>query len=150
MPAKRFEAIHKGLAANKDQAESLLAEVYYSLGCRVMLTANLWTENGLVDGSLGPIRDIVWEEGRDPSKDLPLAIMVEFDSYNGPFFEDTGTVPVFLATTRFRHNNHDCERTQFPLAVAYAITIHKSQGMTLEKAVLNIEKKDFRGRGFLM
>ena len=116
----------------------------YSLGCRVMLTANLWTENGLVNGSLGTILDIVWEEGKDPSKDLPLAIMVDFDGYKGPFFEDTGTVPVFLATTRFRHNNHDCERTQFPLVVAYAITIHKSQGMTLEKAVLNIEKKDFR------
>jgi ATP-dependent exoDNAse (exonuclease V) alpha subunit len=102
-----------------------------------MLTANLWTENGLVNGSLGTIRDIVWEEGKDPSKDLPLAIMVDFDGYKGPFFEDTGTVPVFLATTRFRHNNHDCERTQFPLVVAYAITIHKSQGMTLEQAVLS-------------
>jgi hypothetical protein len=57
-----------------------------------MLTANLWTENGFVNGSLGTIRDIVWEEGKDPSKDLPLAIMVLF-------FEDTGTVPAFLATT---------------------------------------------------
>src|SRR5467141_3923552 len=88
--------------------------------------------------------DIRWEEGKDPSKDLPLAMMVEFDGYKGPFWEDTRTVPVFLATTRFRHKNQDCERTQFPLVVAYAITIHKSQGMTLEKAVLNIEKKDFR------
>ena len=97
MLVKRFEAIHEELGAktaNKDQAENLLAEVYYSLGCRVMLTANLWTENGFVNGSLGTIRDIVWEEGKDPSKDLPLAIMVEFDSYKGPFFEDTG--PLFL------------------------------------------------------
>ena len=144
MPVKKFEAIHRGLGAktaNKDQADNLLAEVYYSLGCRVMLTANAWTENGLVNGSLGTIRDIVWEEGKDPSKDLPLAIMVEFDGYKGPFFGDTRTVPVFHTTTRFRHNNHDCERSQFPLVVAYA---NKSQGMTLKKAVLNIEKKDFR------
>ena len=148
MPVKKFEAIHKGLGAktaNKDQAENLLAEVCTFLGCRVMLTANLWTENGLVNGSLGTIRDIVWGKSiTSPSKDLPLAIMVEFDSYKGPFFEDTGTVPVFLATTQFGHDHHDCERTQFPLVVACAITIHKSQGMTLEKAVLNIEKKDFR------
>jgi hypothetical protein len=39
-------------------------------------------------------------------------------------------VPVFLATTRFRH---DCERTQFPLVVAYAITIHKSEGMAYNR-----------------
>ena len=38
------------------------------------------------------------------TKDLPFAIMVEFGGYKGPFWEDTRTVPVFLATTRFRHN----------------------------------------------
>jgi hypothetical protein len=64
-----------------------------------MLTANMWTENGLVNGSLGTVRDIRWEEGKDPSKDLLLAIMVEFDDYKGHFWEDTRTVPVFLATT---------------------------------------------------
>jgi hypothetical protein len=51
------------------------------------LTANLWAENSLVNGSLGTIRDIVWEEGKDLSKDLPLT-MVEFYGYKGPFFED--------------------------------------------------------------
>ena len=64
---KRFEATHKGLraeTANKDQAENPLAEVYYSLGSRVILTA-IWAENSLVNGSLGTIRDIVWEEGKD-------------------------------------------------------------------------------------
>ena len=49
---------------------------------------------------------------------------------------------------RFRHNNHGCEQIQFPLVVAYAIKIHKCQGITLKKAVLNIEK-DFRpGLGY--
>jgi ATP-dependent DNA helicase PIF1 len=31
----------------------------------------------------------------------------------------------------------------FPLRLAYAITVYKSQGLTLGKAVLNLEKKDF-------
>ena len=32
---------------------------------------------------------------------------------------------------------------QFLLTVAYTITIHKSQGITVEKAVLNLVEKDF-------
>jgi hypothetical protein len=53
-----------------------------------MLTANCFESNDLVNGSLGTIHNIGWEEGKGPSNDLPLAIM---------FFEDTRTVPVFLA-----------------------------------------------------
>ena len=37
----------------------------------------------------------------------------------------------------------DCTRTQFPLRIAYAITVHKAQGLTLPRIVLNITGKDF-------
>ena len=37
-----------------------------------------------------------------------------------------------------------CSRRQFPLTLAYYITIHKSQGATLEKAVLDISQRDFQ------
>jgi len=38
----------------------------------------------------------VWEES-NTQDDLPLAIMVDFDGYKCPFFEDIRTVPAFLA-----------------------------------------------------
>jgi len=31
---------------------------------------------------------------------------------------------------------------QFPLRLAYGITVHKSQGLTLSKAVLNLATKE--------
>ena len=121
--------------ASSDVAEGLHTEVDIAISARIMLTRNLWVEKGLVNGAMGTVRDISWKEGKDPSKDLPEAIMVQFDNYHGPFFAEdadgSGFVPIFPSTTRFELNGVDCTRTQFPLRVAYAITVHKAQGLTI-------------------
>jgi hypothetical protein len=35
---------------------------------------------------MATVKDIVWKEGQDPTKDMPTAIMVEVDDYDGPKF----------------------------------------------------------------
>ena len=61
-------------------------------GARVMLSANLWVEVGLVNGALGTVEAICYEGDQRPP-DLPIAVTVKFDSYSGPTLPD-GTVPI--------------------------------------------------------
>jgi PIF1-like helicase len=144
-PILKIKSTHTGQGAegaNDDEADGLEPQLCICLGARVMLTDNIWVENGLVNGSMGTAKDIVWNEGQDPTKDMPTAIMVEVDNYEGPKFPGTNYIPIFPVTRRFEYKKRDCSRTNFPLRPAYAITVHKAQGLTLRQAVLNLELKD--------
>lgn len=147
-PVKRIKAVHEPAIASKahsDDADNLDGEFNVAIGCRVMLTSNLWVENGLVNGSMGTVHDLVWKPGSDPSISSPFVILCKFDNYDleRPTYGDTGAVPIFQKQSKFEYNNCNCSRTQFPLRVAYAITVYKSQGLTLPRVVLNFSKKDF-------
>jgi hypothetical protein len=48
-----------------------------------MLTTNLWTEIGLVNGLMGSVCDVTWDHRQDPSTTLPLMILIRFDEYSG-------------------------------------------------------------------
>ena len=102
-----------------------------------MLLKNLWVLRSLVNGSISTIDDIIQEEGADQRSDPPLAICVAFDGYTRPtvlYHNDAGQpiVPIFRSTREFFKGNEACTRTQFPLNIAFAITVHKAQGVTLE------------------
>jgi len=151
-PVINVYADHTGKGAEKTETEdagNLSVELNLSIDSRIMLLENIWTEQGLFNGALGRIRDIVWEQAvTDPRKQAPFALLVDFDGYDGPeFVLDPQTsrklVPIFRSTRDFQRGSQACTRTQFPITVAYAITIHKSQGIGVSKAVLNLKSKDF-------
>ena len=115
------------------------------VGARVLLTFNLWTEAGLVNGSNGIVREIIYRDGYGPhskkENGLPLAVVVEFDAYSGP--------PIFEGNDRQKwvplkpveiccEEDAKVKRSQLPLTLAYAITVWKAQGMTLDRVYLEL------------
>ena len=88
-----------------------------------MLISNLWVEVGLVNGAIGTVKAICYQNGGPP--DLPLAVIVMFDKYCGPTLHD-GTVPVTPIRHTWSSSGVQCSRLQLPLKLAWAVTIHKS------------------------
>lgn len=81
-PIAKIMATHnKAIAAkfSSDNMEGLVPYLFLSLGSKVMLTRNLWTETGLVNGSLGTIQKILYQEVQWPPS-LPVVIVVKFDT----------------------------------------------------------------------
>ena len=94
-------------------------QIKLKVGARVMLMTNLDFEKCLINGSCGNVIGI----NRD-------CILVKFD--NGVLEE--------IKKHEFEFYRNDvliATRKQFPLRLAYGITIHKSQGMSLDKLVVD-------------
>jgi PIF1-like helicase/Helicase len=99
---------------------------------RVMLKRNVSLQSGLVNGALGTVRKI-----NTNKRGVVTEIVVEFDS-------SKECVPIKRVKAEFFVSpSVKVERQQFPLCLAYAITIHKSQGMTLDKVLLDVGSKVF-------
>ena len=82
-PIATVKATHTGPNASKaspDDAAGLDPVVCIAHGARVMLTSNLWTEFGLVNGAMGTVIAICYKSGQAPPN-LPVSVMVQFNSY---------------------------------------------------------------------
>ncbi|KJZ70977.1 hypothetical protein HIM_09632 [Hirsutella minnesotensis 3608] len=149
-PAIQVEAKNQGKGAGQassDNAGNLSNKFPVAKGTRVMLTTNLWQPAGLVNGAQGTVYDIAWSAGADPLEDPPAVIMVDFDSYDGPPYltnEGRKISPILPLRRDFLVGDETCARTQFPLIVAFAITVHKCQSLTKDKIVTDLATRDFQ------
>ena len=119
MPGERklFHAADKGdhHYLNHIQAPEKLA---LKVGCPVMLLCNLGGK--LLNGVTGIVTSIEDDE-----------IICSFGNMTHKIHKETFTVYDPVLRTNI------AERIQFPLKLCFAITIHKAQGMTLDRAIIN-------------
>ena len=119
-----------------DKAVGLEPELTLVIGARVMLTANLNVSLGLVNGSVGTVKGF----GYTDCFGMPQIVMVKFEGYQGPVHKDAhGCVGIFPIDKEWTVRKHGVvKRTMIPLRLAWAITIHKSQGLTLPYVVVDL------------
>lgn len=87
-PVARIEAINKmpdAKDATDEEASGLDPVVWLAKGARAMLTANIWTEAGLVNGATGEVNRILSDLNEKPPA-MPKAVLVIFPQYHGPIF----------------------------------------------------------------
>jgi hypothetical protein len=97
---------------------------------RVGLTRNFRPIWGLYNGALGTVREIVYDDDCSPNQgDFPLYIVVEFDNYEGPQWKKDLTkthVPIPICSDVC--SKGCCKMTYVPLKLAFARTLHRTQG----------------------
>lgn len=107
-------------------------ELILKPGARVMLVKNISVRRGLANGSLGTVQ--VCRPGK---------VLVNFDGQ--PAVEE-------ISRFQFEMQKGDevvATRSQYPLRLAYAITIHKSQGMTLDKVEADLSECFADGQSYV-
>ena len=129
--------------ASSNEAQGLLQDMTIAKGCQVLLTRNLWSEAGLTNGARGEVRYIVYPEDWN-GKDLPMVIC-HFPQYIGPTYVEgePQCVPILAEESYFNKNKQLCIRKMVPLKPGYAISIHSSQGMTLQSVIVDLGPREF-------
>jgi ATP-dependent exoDNAse (exonuclease V) alpha subunit len=102
------------------------------LGAKVMFIKNNF-EKGYINGSIGSVVDFTGEA--KPIVELKEGKRIICEKEKWAIEDEKGT-----ALASFE---------QFPLRAAWAITIHKSQGMTLDAAEIDLNSTFERGQGYV-
>ena len=134
--------------------DGLPRELQLYVGMPVYLTRNIATELGLTNGTTGVVRSIHLQDGEVISGDTgfhhpkhhPDYIIVELDDVtmkpldglkpnHVPIFPEKG---YFQVRVKGKKDPFNIKRIQFPLVPRFSCTAHKSQGQTLDKAIVDL------------
>ena len=146
------------LPPSKSRTETggLETTLHLAIGARVMMTVNVDTSDGLVNGVMGKVMAFKKNE-----KGRVHTILVKFDDGKvGKTAKTTGRcrqeypncVPVERHKGQYQklgNKGAQITRMQFPLTLSWAVTIHKCQGLTLHNIVVDMKGKFNRGQAYV-
>ena len=137
---------------NPNRTGGLRQYVKLSKNARVMITKNIDTSDGLVNGAQGTIIGFYPPPPEDSPNYIPVFVLVEMDdptigantraTFKRVVPPQSKAVPLHQEEVRFsvgRYKVAQVSRRQFPLTLSWACTIHKVQGQTLDKIVISCE-----------
>ena len=116
------------------------------INARVMITTNIDVTDGLTNGAMGTVTNVVIDERTGKMS----TILVSFDSkhigqeamHTSVYIStNQNAVPIYQTLPTFPiYKKVSCQaaRSQFPLTLAWAVTIHKCQGLTLPEIVIDM------------
>ncbi len=104
--------------------------LHLKIGCRVMLIHNLNISSKLCNGAMGSVVNLDYN-----------SVTVNFDGI--------GISTIFPVDIELNSPDGKFIRKQIPLILAYAITIHKSQGLTLENACIGMKQIFAQGQAYV-
>lgn len=133
--AKNFWATTKGkkeLISTLKKSVIVNEQLSLKIGAKVMFVKNN-NDKGYINGTLGKV--------------------IEFSSLGFPVVKITGGEEIIATTEEWSidddKGNSIASFIQIPLRLAWAVTIHKSQGMTLDAAELDLRKTFEKGQGYV-
>jgi ATP-dependent DNA helicase PIF1 len=107
-----------------DRDGPYMSELILAVGAQVMLLVNLDHEASLVNGSRG--------------------VVTGFEPSGAPIVQFLAGMPISISASTWESEDIEgLSRKQIPLRLAYAITIHKAQGATLDSALIDIGTSTF-------
>jgi len=138
-----------------------LPTVVLKIGAQVMLIKNL-VQGHLVNGTTGKVigfltrfaaaRRRLLLAGRDKPEDYRLAAVKRCDTLWPLVMFTNGSeylcVPEVFSVTGAR-GNVEASRTQVPLILAWALSVHKSQGQTLERVRVDLRNTFEKGQAYV-
>ena len=139
---KQLETIRTRTTGDTGNLASVLK---LKIGAKVMLTCNINIENGLVNGLVRRAMRIGHE------RNTVEVIYVRFDGQNAGLAtmqsdiiaRQQHLVPIQKCEVSFliKKNtpNPSIKRTQFPLVLSWACTVHKVQGLSLKEGVISFD-----------